>query len=284
MKRKDPFKLVSIIPVYIWMVLFIVIPLVYVFLMSFMRKGTYGGVELGFSIQNYLNIFQPTYLYIFGESLLLAFITTAICLVIAYPFTYFVSQKTSVPQTIFMALVIIPFMISSLIRIYSWITLLRKNGIINTILIDAKIISSPLELVYNNTGIVIGMVYTLLPFMILPLYSSLEKLDNRLIEAGSDLGAKKSKIFSKIILPLTAPGVFAGSVMVFIPTLGYFFVSDMLGGSKSILIGNLVRNQFMLAKNWPMGAAISIFLIVITIVALQIYSKLGGKLEDLGVR
>jgi spermidine/putrescine transport system permease protein len=165
---------------------------------------------------------------------------------------------------------------------YSWINLLRKDGIINSVLLDLHIIHDPLQMVYNNFGVIMGMSYTLLPFMILPLYSSIEKLDKSLLEASSDLGARPAKAFCRITLPLTVPGIYAGVIMVFIPTLGYFFVSDMLGGSRTMLIGNLIRNQFETAKNWPFGAALSIFLIAITVIALQVYEKMGGKLENLG--
>jgi spermidine/putrescine transport system permease protein len=281
LKKKLP-MLTMVGPVAAWMVLFVAAPFVYIFMVSFMKKGTYGGVELGFSLQNYANIFEPMYLNVFVESIVLAAVTTVICLLIAYPFTYFVAQKTTVAKTVFISMVMVPFMVSSLVRMYSWINLLRKDGIINSVLLDLHIIHDPLQMVYNNFGIIVGMAYTLLPFMILPLYSSIEKLDKSLLEASSDLGARPARAFARITLPLTMPGIFAGVIMVFIPTLGYFFVSDMLGGSKTMLIGNLIRNQFETAKNWPFGAALSIFLIVITLIALQVYEKMGGKLENLG--
>ena len=275
-------KLTMAGPVAGWMILFVVIPFTYIFIISFMNRGTYGGVELGFTLQNYANIFDPKYLMIFLNSILLAAVTTALCILIAYPFTYFIAQKTTVKKTVFISMVMIPFTVSSLVRIYSWINLLRKDGIINTLLMDLHVIHEPLQMIYNNFGVIVGMVYTLIPFMILPLYSSIEKLDRSILEAGSDLGARPAKAFSSITLPLTAPGIFAGSIMVFIPTLGFFFITDMLGGSKIMMIGNLIRNQFVTAKNWPFGAALSIFLIVMTLVTLWVYEKIGGDLEDLG--
>lgn len=270
-------------PVSLWMLLFVAIPFIYVVCISFMHKGTYGGVEFGFTIENYKAIFDPLYLVTFGKSLLISLITTLICILIAYPFTYFVAQKTEIKKAVFMSLVMIPFLVSSLIRLFAWISILRKDGIVNSILINIGIIDKPIQLVYNNIGSIIGLVYMLLPFMILPLYSSIEKLDKFYLEAASDLGAKPYKAFLKITLPLTAPGVFAGSILVFIPSLGLYFVTDLLGGSKTQVIGNLIKNQFITARNWPLGAALSVFLIVITLLLVGLYQKAGGDMDELGV-
>jgi spermidine/putrescine transport system permease protein len=179
-------------------------------------------------------------------------------------------------------MVMIPFLTNSLIRTYGWIVILRKNGVINNMLTSFNIIDNPLNLMYNNLGIIIGMTYTLLPFMILPVYSAVSKIDRSLLEAGRDLGANELEIFKNIIIPETISGVFNGSLMVFIPAIGYFFISDILGGGKIMIIGNLIKNQFLTARNWPFGSAISIFLIIITFVLVGIYRKLGGKMDDLG--
>jgi spermidine/putrescine transport system permease protein len=251
--------------------------------MSFMKRGIYGGVEWGFTIKNYINIFHGMYFNIFFQSMLLAFETTVICLLIAYPFTMFVVQQSKIFQTVAMAAVIIPFMISSLVRLFAWITLLRTNGVINTLMLHLHLIDKPMNILYTNGAVILGMIYTLLPFMILPIYTSMEKVDSSLIEAAKDLGAKNGKVITRILLPLTVPGIFAGSILVFIPSLGYFFVSDMLGGSQTILIGSLIRDEFLTARNWPFGSALSIFLIIMTLIALRIYAKLGGNLDDLGV-
>jgi spermidine/putrescine transport system permease protein len=283
-KERPLLKWVSILPVSFWMVVFIVIPLLYVFIMSFMKKAAYGGVELGFSLTNYTQVFQPEYLKIYGSSILLAFVTTVICLVLAYPFALFVSQKSKIVQTIFMALVVLPSVVNSLVRLFGWVTLLRKTGVVNNYLLQLGIIKEPIAFIYNDVGVIIGMVYLLIMFMILPLYNSLEKIDPSLIEVASDLGAKKGAVLREVILPLTVPGIFAGCIMVFIPALGIFFVSDILGGGTSLTMGNLIRNQFMVAQNWPMGAAISIMLILITLLALYVYEKRGGNMEDLGGR
>jgi len=283
LKKINIFKWFTILPVYLWMLLFILIPNLYIFAMSFMKRGIYGGVEWGFSIKNYIGIFHGMYMSIFFQSMLLAFETTVICLLIAYPFTMFIMNKSKIFQTIAIATVTIPFMISSLVRLFAWITLLRTNGVINTLLLHLHLIHQPLSILYTNGAVILGMVYMLLPFMILPIYTSMEKIDGGLIEAAKDLGARDLNVISNILIPLTIPGIFAGSILVFIPSLGYFFVSDMLGGSQTILIGSLIRDEFLTARNWPFGAALSIFLIILTLVVLRIYSKLGGKMDDLGV-
>ena len=274
--KKKKFNLSSFVmnsPVSLWMILFVAIPFIYVVCISFMHKGTYGGVTFKFTTDNYKAIFDPLYLVTFGKSLLISLVTTIICILIAYPFTYFIAQKTEIKKAVFMSLVMIPFLVS----------LLRKDGIINSLLMNMGIIDKPIQLVYNNIGSIIGLVYMLLPFMILPLYSSIEKLDKFYLEAASDLGAKPAKAFMKITLPLTAPGIFAGSILVFIPSLGLYFVTDLLGGSKTQVIGNLIKNQFITAHNWPLGAALSVFLIVITLLLVGLYQKAGGDMDELGV-
>ncbi|MFR3685282.1 MAG: ABC transporter permease [Enterococcus sp.] len=277
-------KYVNILPLSLWLLLLVVIPLLYVFIMGFLTKDTYGGVVFQFSIENYVNVFNEEYLKVYGESIFLGILTTLICLGIAYPFSFLLAQKTTITRTFLMALVIIPSVANSLVRLFGWITLLRKTGVVNQFLLDKGLIKQPLELVYNTTGIVIGLVYLLLMFMIIPLYNSLEKIDPSLIEAAEDLGAKKFSIFREIIFPLSKPGVFAGCVMVFIPSLGYFFVSDVMGGGTKLLMGNLIKNQFMIARNWPLGSAIAIMLILLTLILLFVYEKRGGKMEDLGGR
>ncbi|NRT78699.1 ABC transporter permease [Clostridium beijerinckii] len=282
-KKKINMPLITTVgPVSSWMILLVAIPFIYVFAMSFMNKGAYGGVVIGFTLNNFIQVFDPLYLKVFGESLLISAFATIICIVIAYPFTYFIAQKTTIKKTVFMAMVIVPFLVSSLIRLFGWINLLRKDGIINSLLLKLGLINEPLQLVYNTTGVMIGLVYMLLPFMILPLYSSIEKLDKSLLEACSDLGSRPITSFIKVTLPLTMPGIFAGSILVFIPSLGYFFVTDLLGGSKTQVIGNVIRTQFITARNWPLGSAISIFLIVITLVLVWLYQKSGGNMDDLG--
>ena len=281
-KNKDLLSMITMIgPIGFWMMLFVAIPLVYVFAISFMRKGIYGGVEFAFTVSNYLETLNPLYLQIFIGSLIMAAISTIVCLLIGYPFAYLISMKSQIKKNLLLMLVILPFLTNSLIRMYGWITLLRTEGIINKVLIYLHIINQPIQLIYNNFAVMLGLVYCLLPFMILPLYSSIEKLDMSLLEAASDLGAKSRKTFLKVTLPLTMPGIFAGSILVFIPALGLFFIADLLGGSKSMLIGNIIRNQFLTARNWPFGAALSMVLIFITLILVAVYKKAGGSMDDL---
>ncbi len=281
-KRFDPAFLVMVGPVSGWMLLFVLIPFIYIVVISFMKRSTYGGVEMEFTIQNILQVFDPAYLKVFGVSILYALITTALCILIGYPFAYFVAKKSEIQKTVIMALVMVPFMISSLIRLFAWINLLRRDGAINHFLMAIGLVHEPLQLVYNNVGAVIGLTYTLLPFMIMPLYSSIEKLDKSLLEACSDLGAKPVESFLRVTLPLTMPGIFAGTIMTFIPTLGLFFVIDLMGGSKILVMGSLIRNEFITAKDWPLGAALSLFLIIITLLLVKLYQKNGGSMDELG--
>lgn len=268
-------------PISFWVVFFIGIPLLYIVAMCFMTRGEYGGVELGFTLENIGQVFDPLYLKIFGRSLLLAAVTTIFCLLLAYPFVYYVAQKGKVARTVLMSLVLVPFVVSSLIRLFALVNLLRKDGILNTLLINWGLINEPLQLVYNITGVLIGLVYTLLPFMIMPLYSSVEKLDPSLLQASEDLGSRSIHSFFTITLPLTTSGIFGGVLMTFIPTLGLFFVTDVMGGGKIQVVGNIIRDQFMTAHNWPVGAGLSILLILLTLLLVWIYRAAGGKMDEL---
>ena len=275
-------RYIFILPVIIYTVFLIALPLIYIFVISFFQSDFYGGMIETFTLENYARIFDSVYIGIFIKSLVIAGITTIICILISYPFVLAVSHKNKRFQTILMMLVMIPFLTNSLIRMYGWTVLLRESGIINQILMSLNIISEPLSLMYNNLGIIIGMVYTLIPFMILPLYSSVSTIDKSLLEAASDLGASKWQKFKNIILPQTFPGLFNGTLMVFTPALGYFFIVDVLGGGKIMILGNLIKNQFLTARNWPFGAAIAVSLVLITILVIVIYRKLGGKMDKLG--
>lgn len=275
-------RYIFILPVIIYTVFLIALPLIYIFVISFFQSDFYGGMIETFTLENYARIFDSVYIGIFIKSLVIAGITTIICILISYPFVLAVSHKNKRFQTILMMLVMIPFLTNSLIRMYGWTVLLRESGIINQILMSLNIISEPLSLMYNNLGIIIGMVYTLIPFMILPLYSSVSTIDKSLLEAASDLGASKWQKFKNIILPQTFLGLFNGALMVFTPALGYFFIVDVLGGGKIMILGNLIKNQFLTARNWPFGAAIAVSLVLITILVIVIYRKLGGKMDKLG--
>lgn len=270
------------LPVIIYALLLILLPLVYILFLSFLKNDGYGGIIYEFNLSNYAEIFDSTYLGIFLKSIAIGLATTAICLLISYPFAIFLRDKPQKNQTLIIQLVMVPFLTNSLIRTYGWITLLRKNGVINSALLGLGLINSPLPLMYNNFGILIGMVYTLLPFMILPVYSAVSKVDQNLLDAAEDLGAGKLRRFFKVYLPLTLAGAFNGSLMVFIPAIGFFFIADILGGGKAMIIGNLIKNQFLTARNWPLGAAFSIFLLLLTFGLVKLYQKVGGDLDELG--
>ena len=235
-----------------------------------------------FTLNNYRELFNSVYIGIFLKSFLIALITTFFCIIISYPFVLAISRKNKRIQKILITLVMVPFLTNSLIRMYGFIVLLRKYGVINQVLMNLGIIHDPINLMYNNFGILIGMIYTLLPFMILPLYNAVSAIDKSLIEAASDLFASRFKIFCKVIFPSTIPALFNGSLMVFTPALGYFFIVDILGGGKIMILGSLIKNQFLTARNWPFGAAISVALILITFIFIYLYRKIGGKMDDLG--
>lgn len=268
---KDRFKTVGILPIVTWMIIFALIPLIYIFVLSFLTRGASGNIVIKFTFENYKRIFDPVYMKIFKISLITAFSTSFIALFIGYPFAYFTANLKHKNKIIIILLILIPFWISSLLRTYGWIILLRNDGIINSLLIHLGIIEKPLKLMYNYKTVIAGMVYMLLPFMILPIYNSVDKLDKSFIEASRDLGAGKIKTFIYITLPLTLQGIIGGFTLVFIPAIGLFFISDLLGGAKTMLLGNLIQNQMSTSRNWPFGAAISMVMLVGVIFFVILY-------------
>lgn len=285
-KRKLKSKIIPALsmvgPISFWMIIFVIVPLIYVGFMSFMTRGTYGGIEYKFTLENYKTIFDPLYFKVILNSIGIALSSSIICIFIGYPFAHYLTKQPIKKRGVLIMLIMIPFWTSSMVRTYSWVILLHASGIVNKFLMSIGFINEPLQLLYNDYAVTVGIVYVLLPFAILPLYSSIEKLDKSLIEASNDLGAKPYKTFINVTLPLTAPGIFASVILTFIPALGYYFTADVLGGGKTLMIGNLIKNQFTTAKNWPFGAAISLVLIGITILVLYLYSRVGD-LDDLGV-
>lgn len=283
MKNKLNSKLSSFVmlgPTAIWLVLFVFIPLFYVVGISFLTKNAHGSVDMLFSLASYRSLFQREYVKIFIDSMGLSLQTTILCLLIGYPFAYIITKAPPNKKKYMVLLIMLPFWINSIIRIYGWNTLLRSEGIINNLLILLGIIPKPLQMLYTNGAVLLGMVYELLPFTILPIYTSLEKMDSSLIEAAEDLGTSKGSTFLRVIFPLTMPGIFAGSIQTFIPSLGLFYVSEMMGGGTNMYIGNLIKNQFLSARNWPLGAALSIVLILITLILMKLYTRVGS-LEDM---
>jgi spermidine/putrescine transport system permease protein len=257
-----------ILPTWVVLGVFFLLPLGVLLVISFGQRGTYGGLRpigdlgayllSGKFLSQYARSLHPIYLQIFWRSLWMAVVTTGVCLLVSYPVAYYIALIAAARRrNLLLGLVVIPFWTSFLIRTYAWMFILRTEGLANRLLMAAGLTSHPLELLYNDFSVLIGLVYGELPFMILPLYASLEKLDRTLLEASADLGASARETFRRVTVPLTAPGIAAGIVLVFVPSLGQFIVSDLLGGAKTILAGNLVQNQFAVARNKPFGSAIA---------------------------
>src|SRR5690606_8630166 len=244
MGRRSPWRLLALVgPLAAWLLIFEVIPLVLVLAVSFMRRGSDGPIAVTFTLENYARFADPLYVRILADSLGIALVTTVICLLVAYPFAYYTCMQPAPRRARLLGLVILPIWTNMLIRTYAWIILLRSNGLANNLLRSAGIIEQPLELLYTREAAVLGLVYALLPFMVLPLYASIEKLDPRLVKAAQDLGAGPARAFWRVTLPLTMPGVVAGSILVFVPSLALFYISDLMGGARAVLIGNLVQRQ-----------------------------------------
>lgn len=250
-------------PLLLWVALFVVAPTAIMLVYSFGRRGTLGGVVLDFTMDNYAAVLDPTYLKIVVRSILYSGLTTIICLVMGYPVAYYIGRADARWRNLLLMMVMIPFWTSFLIRTYAWVTILKNEGLLNGLLLQWQLITQPFEMLYSPGAVILGLVYTFLPFMILPIYTSVEKLDNALIEAAFDLGAGPVRAFSRVIVPMTSPGITAGILLVFIPALGLYAVNDILGGGKVDMIGNIIENQFKgNARNWPFGSALGITLLV----------------------
>jgi spermidine/putrescine transport system permease protein len=272
MKHHDTgFKRISLGIIWLWLTVFALLPFCLVTLASFASHDDSRLLSLPFTITNYLQLNNAVYVKIFKQSFNIAGICTLICLLLGYPFAYIIARMEGRSKALMILLIIIPFWTSSLIRTYSMITMLKPKGVISSVLMSLGIIHKPLALLFTDTSVMIGLVYNLLPFMILPLLTNIERLDNRLIDAARDLGANKLTTFRRIILPLTMPGILGGCILVFLPAMTIFYIPDLLGGSKSILLGNLIQNQFLIAQNWPLGSAISVVFMLMLAVLLLIY-------------
>ena len=273
----------TILPISLWMLAFFVVPLLLIVIVSFLSRGETGNLVFDFTLSNYGRLFDKLYITIFFKSLLISLFTTVICLVLGYPFAFFIAKANKKIKPVLLLLIMLPFWTNSLVRTYAMIILLRTEGIINTLLINIGLIQEPLKLMYNNFAVILGMVYMMFPFMVLPLYASIEKLDLRLLEAADDLGATPVRKFLNITLPLTKSGILSGSLLVLVPTLGLFFISDLMGGSKVMLMSNVIQNQFLTARDWPFGAAISIVLMAIMVVVIFYYTRFGGDTKKGGL-
>jgi len=249
-------------PLVAWALAFVVAPAVIMLVYSFASRGTLGGVVYDFTLDNYRSVGDPVYLQIVFRSIGYAALTTAICLLSGYPVAYLIGRADERWRNLLLMAVMVPFWTSFLIRTYAWVTILKSEGLLNSLLIQLRFIAEPLEMLYTPGAVVLGLVYTFLPFMILPIYTSVEKLEGALIEAALDLGAGPLRAFSRVIVPLTSPGIAAGVLLVFVPALGIFAVNDILGGGRVDMIGNIIENQFKTARNWPFGAALGTSLLL----------------------
>ncbi len=273
-RRNRSLQIASLIfPSAFWLVVFFLAPLGIMLLYSFGRRGTYGGVVWDWNVQQYLRFVDPLYLQIFFRSIWIAVLTTMICLVIGYPFAFFIARQPARRRSPLLLLVMIPFWTNFLIRTYAWILILRTEGLVNTVLLSLGLISQPLTLLYTSGAVILGLVYGYLPFMVLPLYASIEKFDFSLVEAAFDLGANEVRAFLRVVLPQTMPGVIAGCILVFIPSIGAFVTPDILGGAKTVMIGNLVQQQFLTSRDWPFGSAVSFILMLIVTLAIVVYFR-----------
>lgn len=281
MKNDGFFKLAVIVGAISWMAIFAFVPNILVFLASFSSTSTENFIEPGFSLHNYSRLMDTTHLDILLSSLRLSGLVTVICLLTAYPFAAILARTRKHVRGTLLLLVVIPFWTNSLVRTYAMTAMLNSSGIVNNALLSLGIIDAPLAMMYTPGAVVLGLVYTLLPFMILPLYAALERLDRRYLEAARDLGASPWRAFWKVIVPLTMPGIVSGCMLVFLPGIGMFYVSDVLGGAKAMLLGNFIRDQFLTTRDWPLGAAASVTLTVLMGVMLLLYwksaARLGGK-------
>lgn len=273
---------ILLLPAASWLVLFFVAPLFIVVVYSFLERGTYGGVIWQFTTENFARVFDPLYLGTFVRSVYIAVVTTLACLLLGFPLAYFIATRPRRSRNTLLLALMIPFWTNFLIRTYAWLTMLRTNtGLINVSLMSAGILKQPLPLFGNDFAIILGLVYGWLPDMVLPIYAALERLDWSLVEAANDLYAPGTKVFLRVIWPLALPGVVAGSMLVFIPSLGAFVTPAILGGGKSLMIGNIISNQFLAAHDWPFGSALSTLMMGLMLLATLIYFRSTSNREIL---
>lgn len=276
MAKRKTFRNLSIAVVALWLGLFALLPNAGLLLITVLQRGEHDFVDPVFTLANYARLLDPVFLRILWDSISLAASSTFVCLLVGYPFAYRIAMARRGMRPWFLLLVIIPFWTNSLIRTYALIILLKSQGLVSDVLLFLGFIDAPISLMYSDLAVFVGLTYTLLPFMILPLYVSIDKLDRRLLDAAKDLGAGSLRAFWHVTLPLTMPGIVAGSMLVFLPSLACFYIPEILGGAKAMLIGNFIKNQFLVARDWPLGAAASTILtllLVLLILAWWIASR-----------
>jgi len=262
-----------LLPAYLWLGIFFLLPLVIIVYYSLTVRTPLGGSEAVFTLEHYARLWDPLYARIFWRSLWLAVATTVITILMAYPFAYALARTPQRWKNLLLLLSVIPFWTNFLVRTYAWMVILRSNGLVNTALMSLGLIEQPLPLLFTPGSVLLGLVYGFLPFMILPIYAAIDRLEPSLLEAAADLGARPWQTFWRVTLPLTAPGIAAGVLLVFVPALGMFIIPDLMGGAKVTLIGNLIQNQFLSARNWQFGSAASVVLMALVVLGLRLYKR-----------
>ncbi len=271
-------------PGFIWWAAFLFAPIGLILVSSFFQRGQFGGIEYEFTLRNFTRAIDPLYLRVLWYSVRIAVLTTVISLLIAYPAAWFIATRPSARlRNALLVLVILPFWTNFLIRTYSWIVLLNREGVVNRTLISLGVIDAPLSLLYNDFAIVLGLVYGYLPLMILPLYASLERLHPEIREAAEDLGSRPFRVLRTVVLPLITPGLVAGCVFVFVPSLGNFPVPQLLGGGRRIMVGNLINQQFLEARDWPFGSTLALGVMVILMLLLVVQSRVLRRGREIGI-
>ncbi len=276
------FKRLTILLTLGWLGLFVLLPHLLVALTSLLTGDSAHLAVYPFTLENYRRLWEPIYAGVFWHSLWLSGLTTLICLLLGYPFAYIVARMRPGWRSFLLFLMVVPFWTNSLIRTYAIKLILGNKGLLNSALLSLGWVEQPLQLLYTEFAVIFGLVYILLPFFVLPLIASFDKLDRNLLEAAHDLGANRWQRFLNVVLPLTLPGVVAGCLIVFLPAMGMFYVSDLLGGARNLLIGNLIKNQFLLSRDWPFGSAISVGLILIMALMLWLYYRANRRIQRQG--
>ena len=275
-KAKNRGYWLTLLPLYIFTLIFVAGPLVYMVVLSFLKRAEGWGVTNQFTLSNYTQIFQPVYLATFADSLKLALLSTVLIVLVGYPFGYFMARLSPKGKQRMALALMVPFWTNSLIRLYGWIIILRANGPLDQLVMALGLSDKPLKLLYTYPAVVVGMVYALLQFMIFSVYSSAEKMDWSLVEAARDLGASPARAFFTVTLKLTLPGLLSGVILTFIPSMGLFFIADILGGNKVVLVGSLIQDQLIKAHNTPFAAALSVVLMLMTTLMIALYRKISG--------
>ena len=273
MKKKKSGLFLTVLPLYLFTLCFVVGPLLYMVALSFATNGSGSSTIWSFTLENYKKIAEPVYLKSFVQSFQLAITSTLLIVLRGYPFGYFMAKLSAKRKKRMMLLIMIPFWTSSLIRMYGWILILQAKGVLNGFLMKLGIIEEPLKILYSYPAVVIGMVYALLPFMVLAVYSSVEKMDWSYVEAARDLGANAVKAFFTVTFKLTLPGLLTGVILTFIPSMGLFFIADILGGNKIVLVGSVIQDQLTRGSNWPFAAALAVVLMLLTSLMMFVYRK-----------